>query len=435
MTFNLRCLRSAALIAALLSTPAAADQSSIVTPTAGPKTATEYATAVNAALLAIMSCNSGNSAPSNGVGGLPTPYQCWADTTTNPAVLKMYDGTSWVTFGKLNTSSHSWTPVRQGTDLGTASTANTGTSGANVPFLNGSNTWSGTQAFGSGVLSATSPTFTTPALGAATGSSLALGGATLGSNALAVTGTTQFNGPAFWNSANANAIAVGPNGITNPAFSVDASSASSATGLRIKSQAAGSAVNMFATSSGTNESLTIDAKGTGGVVIGSSSTGGVILGTGGGGVNATALTVTGSLSAPGLIDFGDIASSTISTCALYASANAASITAPSSVFCAETTTTYGTTTTFDLSTFINTAVTLTGNITTQTLSNVKAGQAGTITFIQDGTGSRTTVWNSVFKWAGGVVPALTVTAGAVDVLTFSCRSATFCIANLMKDVK
>jgi len=45
---------------------------------------------------------------------------------------------------------------------------------------------------GSMVLS-TSPTLTTPVLGAATGTSLALGGATLGSNALAVTGASQFN--------------------------------------------------------------------------------------------------------------------------------------------------------------------------------------------------------------------------------------------------
>lgn len=105
------------------------------------------------------------------------------------------------------------------------------------------------------------------------------------------------------------------------------------------------------------------------------------------------------------------------------------------VFTSETTTTYGTTTTFDFSTFINTAVTLTGNITTQTLSNVKAGQAGAIAFIQDGTGSRTSVWNAVFKFAGGTAPTLTTTASAVDILSFYCRSATNCPAVLIKDVR
>lgn len=105
------------------------------------------------------------------------------------------------------------------------------------------------------------------------------------------------------------------------------------------------------------------------------------------------------------------------------------------IYPSETTTTYGTTTTFDFDTFINTAVTLTGNITTQTLSNVRAGKAGMITFIQDGTGSRTTVWNSIFKFAGGTTPSLTTTASAIDILNYNCRSTTFCEATLNKDVK
>jgi hypothetical protein len=105
------------------------------------------------------------------------------------------------------------------------------------------------------------------------------------------------------------------------------------------------------------------------------------------------------------------------------------------IYQAETTTTYGTTTTFDFVTFIDTKVTLTGDITTQTLTNVMAGKAGTIAFIQDGSGNHTTVWNSIFKFAGGAQPTLTITAAAVDILTYSCRSATFCTASLLKDVK
>jgi hypothetical protein len=80
-------------------------------------------------------------------------------------------------------------------------------------------------------------------------------------------------------------------------------------------------------------------------------------------------------------------------------------------------------------------VTLTGNITTQTLTNVTAGKAGTIAFIQDGGGSRTTVWSTTFKFAGGALPMLTTTANAIDILTYSCRSATFCTASLIKDVR
>jgi hypothetical protein len=118
----------------------------------------------------------------------------------------------------------------------------------------------------------------------------------------------------------------------------------------------------------------------------------------------------------------------------FAGTSTAKLIAPSVIYQAETTTTFGATTTFDFSTFINTAVTLTGNITTQTLSNVTSGKAGMITFIQDATGSRTTVWNTIFKWANGVAPTLSTFPGAIDVLTYSCRSATYCVASLIKNL-
>lgn len=103
-----RFLLAFALASSLLVAPLRAEQGSTVTPVVGPHTMADYAADVNAALLAILSCNSGSSAPANGVGGGATHYQCWADTTTNPVVVKMYDGTSWVIIGKLDTSAHSW---------------------------------------------------------------------------------------------------------------------------------------------------------------------------------------------------------------------------------------------------------------------------------------------------------------------------------------
>ena len=99
----------------------------------------------------------------------------------------------------------------------------------------------------------------------------------------------------------ANALTVGPNGTTNPSFNVDASTASSATGVNIKSAAVAGGVAISAISSGTNESLTINAKGSGLVSIGGVSTGGVQLASAGGGVaingatiGSNALAVTGS---------------------------------------------------------------------------------------------------------------------------------------------
>lgn len=68
-------------------------------------------------------------------------------------------------------------------------------------------------------------------------------------------------------SSSAQAFAVGQNGNTNPAFNVDASTASSATGVTVKSAAAGGGVTITATSSAANESLTIKSKGFGNVFL------------------------------------------------------------------------------------------------------------------------------------------------------------------------
>src|SRR5882762_5603760 len=77
---------------------------------------------------------------------------------------------------------------------------------------------------------------------------------TVGGN-LTVTGTTNITSDVI-TSAGANAFAVGPNGTTNPTFNIDASTASAATGLNIKSAAAASGVALSVLSSGTDESLT-----------------------------------------------------------------------------------------------------------------------------------------------------------------------------------
>ncbi len=107
------------------------------------------------------------------------------------------------------------------------------------------------------------------------------------------------------------------------------------------------------------------------------------------------------------------------------------------VFSPEVTTTFGATTSFDFNTFINTKVTLTGN-TALTCSNMKAGQAGTISFIQDSTGTRVITpataagWCSQFRFPAATIPTLTTSASAVDILAYSCRSSTYCAASLNK---
>src|ERR1035437_4742179 len=78
-------------------------------------------------------------------------------------------------------------------------------------------------------------------------------------------------------SASANALTVGRLGATTPGFNVDASTATSITGLNIKTAASGNGVAVSALGS-TNETLTIDAKGTGYINVGGTSTGLLILG-------------------------------------------------------------------------------------------------------------------------------------------------------------
>lgn len=299
----------------------------------------------------------------------------------------------------------------------------------------------------------------------------------------------NFGGAVAITSASASALAVGLNGATNPAFVVNASTASQAAGLSVTGAVTGGTVLLSAIDSGSNTNLTINAKGTGQIAIGTGSTGAVtiapavqlnstltyggvtvaasVTGTGSmvlstaptitghptiEGVTSTGatgtgafvfgsnpsignLTVTSAFTATGLVTFADVATAAIATGAQVISGASSVLVSAANIYNAETTTTFGTTTTFDFSTFINTAETLTANVTTQTLSNVKAGQAGQIRFIQDGTGTRTTVWNSIFKFAGGVTPALSTAAGSIDALEYNCTATNYCVASLVLNVK
>ena len=67
-------------------------------------------------------------------------------------------------------------------------------------------------------------------------------------------------------------------------------------------------------------------------------------------------------------------------------------------------------------------------------SNPVAGQSGVITITQGAT-ARTLAYNTFWKFAGGSVPLLTATVGAVDVFAYSVESATRATAQLIGDVK
>ena len=63
-------------------------------------------------------------------------------------------------------------------------------------------------------------------------------------------------------------------------------------------------------------------------------------------------------------------------------------------------------------------VTLGGNRTLAAPTNMVDGGFYSILIIQDGTGSRTLSWNSVYKFNAATAPTLTTTAGGKDLLIF-----------------
>ncbi len=78
-------------------------------------------------------------------------------------------------------------------------------------------------------------------------------------------------------SPSSNALVVGRQGKTSPALQVDASAATSVTGIKITSAASGAGAAIATISSATDDGLTINAKGSGTIGIGSVSTGAVTI--------------------------------------------------------------------------------------------------------------------------------------------------------------
>lgn len=76
-------------------------------------------------------------------------------------------------------------------------------------------------------------------------------------------------------STSANAFVAGPAGTTNPTIQVDASASSAATGVKITAAAAAGGAFVAAISSGTDEDLSVDAKGAGELELNQTATGNI----------------------------------------------------------------------------------------------------------------------------------------------------------------
>lgn len=104
--------------------------------------------------------------------------------------------------------------------------------------------------------------------------------------------------PIVVTSASANAFAVGLNGVSNPAFTVDASTALQVAGLKVTGAVTGGTVAVVVTDSGSNANLSVNAKGTGTIGIGSVSTGRVTI--------TPVTTITGALTLSSTLTYGGV---------------------------------------------------------------------------------------------------------------------------------
>ena len=68
-------------------------------------------------------------------------------------------------------------------------------------------------------------------------------------------------------------------------------------------------------------------------------------------------------------------------------------------------------------------------------TNLKAGRLVDVTIIQDGTGSRTLLWGSAYKWPGAVAPTLSSTAAARDKFLFRLTATTAELVTAVFDVR
>lgn len=94
--------------------------------------------------------------------------------------------------------------------------------------------------------------------------------------ATTIAGTTAA-GVTTITSTSASALTVGRQGATDPVLKINANTASVATGIEVVGAAAASGVNLRAISSGTDENLAINAKGSGTITLNPTGTGNIVL--------------------------------------------------------------------------------------------------------------------------------------------------------------
>ncbi|WP_428491671.1 hypothetical protein [Rhodopila sp.] len=142
------------------------------------------------------------------------------------------------------------------------------------------------------------------------------------------------------------------------------------------------------------------------------------------------------VTVPPTVTGGDKGAGTINATGLYVNGAALITAATPTTYTAQqnfgtATLTDAATVTWNLNTAQTAKVTLGGNRTMATPTNMIDGGNYMLRVIQDGTGSRTITWNAVFKWPSGTAPTLSTGAGKVDLLSCTSDGASMlCVATL-----
>jgi hypothetical protein len=117
---------SAIILAAslLFGAPAFASQGSGCMPTTGTVSGLTLVQDINAGIAAIISTNSGATAPTTDCTVLSIKGQLWLDTSVTPNHLRIYDSANWLDLGAVDATGHLWKPPVGGgaTTLASATT-------------------------------------------------------------------------------------------------------------------------------------------------------------------------------------------------------------------------------------------------------------------------------------------------------------------------
>lgn len=196
-----------------------------------------------------------------------TSFGITANSVTTGTVEKII--ANGLTTGEALLITHTTAVIADGGSLMRATSTSVDTGGATQGVM--------LDLTSSGSLAGTMVLMTNSALTTGIGMSMVNAAQTSGAALSITTALATTGGGIVVTTPSSNAIVAGLAGATNPAFQVDASTASSVTGLKVKSGATGTGVALSTVSSATDDSLKADAKGAGVINIGSTSTGLVTL--------------------------------------------------------------------------------------------------------------------------------------------------------------